>query len=54
MAKKYNVYELAKFNHRVDKAVWDGEAWSLTIENVETKAVVQDRVDFVLVSILSS
>lgn len=51
MAKKHNVYELAKFKHRVDKAVWDGDSWSLTIENMETKATVHDKVDFVLVSI---
>lgn len=50
VAKKHNVYELAKFKHRVDKAAWDGEKWSLAIENLQTKAVVHDKVDFVLVS----
>lgn len=51
VAKKYNVYDYAKFNHRVDEAVWDGKAWSLSITDVATNAVVNDKVDFVLTAI---
>lgn len=49
VANKYNVYDYAKFNHRVDKAVWDGEGWSLTVQDMAADTVVQDKVDFVLV-----
>lgn len=51
VAKKYKVYQYAKFNHRVDEASWDGKSWSLNVTNVATGEAVQDKVDFVLTCI---
>lgn len=53
VAKKYNVYEYAKFHHRVDDASWDSASgtWDLTITDLATNTVVHDKVDFVLTAI---
>ena len=36
VARKYDVYQYAKFNHRVDDAEWDAQegTWTLTLKNV--------------------
>lgn len=51
VAKKHNVYQYARFSHRVDGTSWDGEAWNLAITNTATGEVVHDKADFVLTCI---
>ncbi|CAN8101273.1 unnamed protein product [Discula destructiva] len=51
VAKKHDVYQYTKFGHRVDKAVWNGKAWSLVITNLAANTIVQDKVDFVLTAV---
>ncbi|ROW14210.1 hypothetical protein VPNG_04322 [Cytospora leucostoma] len=53
VARKYNVYRLAKFNHRVDEAAYDAAAgkWNLNITDLNGNTVVQDTADFVLTCI---
>lgn len=51
VAKKYNIYQYAKFHHRVDDAIWDGSSWNLTITDVASGAVTHDKVDFLLTAI---
>ncbi|KUI55771.1 Putative sterigmatocystin biosynthesis monooxygenase stcW [Cytospora mali] len=50
VARKFNVYRFAKFNHRVEEANWDAVAgaWSLNITDLNTNAVVQEKADAVL------
>lgn len=51
MARKYDVYQYAKFSHRVDEASWDGEGWRLAVSNLATGETLHDKADFVLTCI---
>ncbi|KAJ9145523.1 FAD/NAD(P)-binding domain-containing protein [Pleurostoma richardsiae] len=53
VARKYDIYKYAKFGHRVEDAVWDGEegVWIVTLQNIDTGEIVVEKVDFLLTSI---
>lgn len=51
VARKYDVYQYAKFSHRVDEASWDGESWRLAVSNLATGETLHDKADFVLTCI---
>ena len=47
-ARKYDVYQYAKFGRSVEQSSWDPDAgqWKLTLRNVDTGVVEKDEVDF--------
>lgn len=53
VARKHDVYQYAKFRHRVDAAAWDdGEGkWLVTAKNTEMGDTVNEKFDFVLTCI---
>ncbi|KND89154.1 putative sterigmatocystin biosynthesis monooxygenase stcW [Tolypocladium ophioglossoides CBS 100239] len=53
VARNHHVYQYAKFRHRVDAAAWDdaGGKWLLTVNNIDTGDVVNEKFDFVLTCI---
>lgn len=53
VARKHDVYKLAKFQHRVDGLVWDAELgkWALNVRNLANGEVLHDKADFVLTCI---
>ncbi|KKY35375.1 putative 4-hydroxyacetophenone monooxygenase [Diaporthe ampelina] len=53
VAKKYNVYQYARFQHQVEDASWDAAAglWTLKITDLASGSVKQDKADFVLTCI---
>ncbi|CAM1510767.1 Fc.00g082800.m01.CDS01 [Cosmosporella sp. VM-42] len=53
VAKKYDVYQYAKFQHRVEEAVWDDTegVWLTTLRNLVTGETVVEKNDFVITSI---
>lgn len=53
VAKKYDVYQYARFQHKVEDASWDPAAgsWTLKIADLASGSIVQDNADFVLTCI---
>lgn len=53
VARKYDVYQYAKFKHRVKAASWDADKgrWFLTIINIGTNDTISEKFDFVLTCI---
>ncbi|ROV91505.1 hypothetical protein VMCG_09473 [Cytospora schulzeri] len=50
VARKYDVYRFAKFNHQVEDANWDAVAgvWTLNITDLDTSSVIQEKADVVM------
>lgn len=50
VARKFNVYRFAKFNHRVEEAKWDDVAgtWTLDVTNLNTSGITQEKADVVI------
>src|SRR5271170_2192513 len=48
VAKKYQLYKYAKFNHCVTEAIWDGVKgkWKFVIQYLESKNKITDEGDF--------
>ena len=48
VARKYQLYEFARFQHQVKHAQWDGERgkWKFEVENLESGQVTHDEADF--------
>ncbi|KAJ6788791.1 hypothetical protein PWT90_07606 [Aphanocladium album] len=53
VAKKYNVYQFAKFQHLVEDAAWDAETakWRVAAKNLMSKETQSEAFDFVLTCI---
>ncbi|KAJ3493612.1 hypothetical protein NLG97_g4625 [Lecanicillium saksenae] len=53
VAKKYNVYQFAKFEHLVENAAWDSDTakWRITVKNLKKDETDAEEYDFVLTCI---
>ncbi|KAF7562605.1 hypothetical protein G7046_g1513 [Stylonectria norvegica] len=53
VAKKYEVYQYAKFDHKVEGTVWDDTegVWVTTLRNGKTGETVVEKADFILPSV---
>ncbi|AEO64657.1 11bb9af3-ee96-4f2e-a100-dafacf42a07f [Thermothielavioides terrestris] len=53
VARKYDVYRYAKFQHQVEDAAWDGEegVWRLSVRNLRSGDVTVENVDVLFTAI---
>ncbi|KAK4031771.1 hypothetical protein C8A01DRAFT_21065 [Parachaetomium inaequale] len=53
VARKYDVYQYARFNRHIDELVWDEaeSVWVLTMHNTITGETLTEKADFVLTAI---
>ncbi|KJZ80012.1 hypothetical protein HIM_00726 [Hirsutella minnesotensis 3608] len=53
VARKYDVYRLAKFHHRVEDAQWDADSakWSLRVRDMNTERASHEEFDVVITAV---
>jgi cation diffusion facilitator CzcD-associated flavoprotein CzcO len=51
VARKYDVYQYARFNQKVDDALWAGDHWELTTLDGQTGQVIMEQADFVITAV---
>lgn len=53
VARKYDVYQHAKFEHRVEEVAWNEaeSVWETTLKNIATGETIVEKNDFILTSV---
>jgi cation diffusion facilitator CzcD-associated flavoprotein CzcO len=53
VARKYDVYQYAKFNHKVDDMSWDAAegVWNLTVQDLATHETLSEKFHVVITSV---